>query len=565
MKNYLLVLLMVLGNAWYISAQSYNDTFESDIAEGSTYEMNEEDIRFRFMNLPSCIEVQWTDEIKNFIKSKLKHKDYTQKLLGRTFMYAPYVEKCILEKGLPLDLQALYVIESGLNPKAISSAGAGGLWQLMPETAKTYGVNITANVDERFDPYKSTKAAMTLLKALHKKYDDWALALAAYNAGPARVDWAIKHGKSTNFWKIRRFMMKETQNYVPAFLAASYILQNYPWHNIKPKLPELDLQISSGVLVKEFMSFTTISQVTDIPISTLEELNPSYINDFVPPSTEGSYVILPSRVRNLFENYINTPLGERADFSSKPIIYDRSDNGDENYIKTTVTVSTGDDLGQIADAFNCYAHNVKAWNSMSSFYISKNQELVIYVPKISESYKVPVVINEVLAYNESQKSSIEIIANVQESIAVVPVIVEQTPLFVVKSADVVLQNVAQVEVSKVETPVILVAEIQPAVPTEQPIASATSNLLSITAMMQPVEDKKEVVYTNPLLKQIASQTKIIAANNVKYIYHFMGRNESLMDIAEYYENVTVENLLALNGFKDGAMPAVGSKIKVKLL
>jgi membrane-bound lytic murein transglycosylase D len=724
MKQFILILLLIVGHAMQLTAQSYNDTFESDIADGSTYEINEEDIRYRFMNLTSCIEPQWTDEIKNFIKSRLKHKESTQKILGRTFMYAPYVEKCITENGLPLDLQALYIIESGLNPRAISSAGAGGLWQLMPETAKSYGVSISSNVDERFDPYKSTQAAMNLLKALHKKYNDWALALAAYNAGPARVDWAIKHGKSTDFWKIRRFMMKETQNYVPAFLAASYVMQNYPWHNIKPKLPELDLQISAVVKMKEYMSFSTISQIIDVPVTTIQELNPSYINDFIPATMEGSYVIVPARVRRTFENYINTPVNERIDISGKPIIFDRSSNGDDNYVKTTVTVSPGDNLSQVAEAFNCYAHNIKAWNFMTSLYIGKEQDLSVYVPKVSETYSqptsamdqgtlvgitnnsaapvvtttpvvvepiptpiaaventvvygrqeavssapvvvestpiasientvvygrqeavssapvvvestpiasientvvygrqeavslVPVVVeptsivaveNTVVYGRQEAVSSVPVIVEPtpiaaventvvygrQEAVSSVPVIVEPTPIAAVENTvapvivavvpnEVETNNLTSVLVAKaavgIETkdvpkleviPQGDVAEVtQPSSTTQQPQELMnTSTNLSVTEMMkQPDAEKNEVAYSNPLLKQIANKSQTIETPTTqKFIYHYLGRNESLMDVAEYYENITVEDLLALNGYKEGSMPTVGAKIKIKSL
>jgi membrane-bound lytic murein transglycosylase D len=684
MKQFILILLLIVGYSTHLTAQSYNDTFESEIADGSTYEINEEDIRFRFMNLTSCIEPQWTEEIKNFIKARLKHKESTQKILGRTFMYAPYVEKCITENGLPLDLQALYIIESGMNPRAISSAGAGGLWQLMPETAKSYGVHISSNVDERFDPYKSTQAAMNLLKALHKKYNDWALALAAYNAGPARVDWAIKHGKSTDFWKIRRFMMKETQNYVPAFLAASYVMQNYPWHNIKPKLPELDLQISSVIKMKEYMSFSTISQITDIPVTTIQELNPSYMNDFIPATTEGSYVIIPARVKRTFENYINTPVNERIDISSKPIIFDRSDNGDDNYVKTTVTVSPGDNLSQVAEAFNCYAHNIKAWNFMTSLYIGKEQELSVYIPRVSETYSQPITLidqgtlvstpitqnpitqpveavitqpiaapventveygrqeaassvsvimettpaittpveNTVVYGRQEAASSVSVIMETtpaittpventvvygrQEAASSVSVVMETTPavatpventvvygrqeaivatLVVAEAvlpkeidtniAESVLVTKSAVLVETKEAPKVEVvpqgdvAEVtKPALTTQQPQElMATSTNLSVSAMMKQLEeDKKEVVYTNPLLKQIANKSKATETPTTKkYIYHYLGRNESLMDVAEYYENITVEDLLALNGFKEGSMPTVGSKIKIKSL
>ncbi len=559
MKKSLLLFVFLLLGIFYVQGQSYNDTFEADMQDGSNYEMNEDDIRFRFMNLTSCITPQWTEEIKVFIKGKLKHRESTERLLGKAAMYAPFVEKCIAENELPMDLQALYVIESGLNPRAISRAGAGGLWQLMPETAKTYGVNISTYVDERFDPYKSTQAAMKLLKELHNKYNDWALALAAYNAGPARVDWAIKHGKSTDYWKIRRFLMKETQNYVPAFLAASYVLQSYSWHNIRPRLPELDLQVTSVMKMKEFMSFTTISQVTDIPISIIQQLNPSYINDFIPATTDGNFVILPSRVRNVFENYLNTPTAERQDISSKPIIFNTSANSNDLYVKTQVTVSPGDNLDQIAEAFNCHAQNIKSWNYMASSYISRGQDLNIYIPKVSDSY-VPQATNiDAIAAAAAVKPIEQTVVVEKSLVASVGNMPTSEPMgMVVKSVVMPIMDVMPAP------PVVIAVAQTQVIQTPTPVQSTPTIQLAISAVMVEVNTEvKEQVFTNPLLQKLHFHKKAKEESN--FMYHFIGRNESLNDIAERYGNTTVSDILALNGFNENTMPSVGMKIKVKVL
>ena len=138
---------------------------------------------------------------------------------------------------MPADIKYLSVVESALNPIAKSRVGAGGLWQFMPGTGKVYGLAINSRIEEQSDPHKSTKAAIRYLKRLYNKYQNWELALAAYNSGPGRVNRAIRRGKSRNFWRIKKYLPKETRNYVPAFVAANYIVNNYHLHHLNPQYP----------------------------------------------------------------------------------------------------------------------------------------------------------------------------------------------------------------------------------------------------------------------------------------------------------------------------------------
>ena len=175
---------------------------------------------------------------------------------------------------MPLDLKFLSVVESALNPMAVSRSGAVGLWQFMPATGREYGLKISRYVDERKDPVKSTLAAIKYLKKQYNRYGNWELALAAYNGGPGRVNRAIKRGRSKNFWRIRKYLPRETRNYVPAYIAATYIANFYHMHDLVPIYPDLELQLTESVKVYETLNFSEIEAITGTPEYIIEILNP---------------------------------------------------------------------------------------------------------------------------------------------------------------------------------------------------------------------------------------------------------------------------------------------------
>ncbi len=367
-----------------VSAQSFQDSYEAAMEEMKNihYAPTEEsDIELRVLNIDGPVHGVWNEDIRKFILHRLKQSTYTGEIIGRSVMYAPFIEKVLQENDMPIELFYLCLVESQFNTRTVSYAGAAGLWQLMPETARLMGLKVNSYIDERFDPYKSTEAAVKYLKYLHTELNDWGLAIAGYNMGPGRISNLIKDGKGSNFWELRNYLPIETQNYLPAFIASNYLMQYYPWHNIRPVLPNLDLQLTGAIKLTETISFATVSQLTALPIATIQTLNPAYRKDFLPENPDGNYLILPKRVIPQVQEYLNSPVAYRVSLMDKPIIQTASINPNSYYERVKITIGADDNVFNLAKAFDCSPSNIRAWNSLSSFYVSVGQQIRIFQPK----------------------------------------------------------------------------------------------------------------------------------------------------------------------------------------
>ena len=257
----------------------------------------EKTIENRIATLPSSVDVKYNSEVKRRIKQyTVQQRSTCEILLGRSSIYFPIFEDIFQEKGLPQDLKYLSVVESGLRPIATSRSGAAGLWQFMRPTGRMMGLEINRTVDERRDVVKSTEAAADYLLYLYKRFDDWTLAIAAYNCGPGNLRKAIrKSGGKRSFWEIKNYLPKETREYVPKFIAMSYVMNYYYEHDLVPELPNDNLINTSSAQVFEKINLRTLSEELDIELSVLKTLNPSYIRNYIPQSENGIYsLVLPT-------------------------------------------------------------------------------------------------------------------------------------------------------------------------------------------------------------------------------------------------------------------------------
>lgn len=240
------------------------------------------------------MDVTYNKDVKKFVKKYIsKDRTGTELLLGRQTTFLPIFEKYIEEFQLPRELKNLPIIESSLNPNAESQVGAKGLWQFMPSTGRMYGLTINDYVDERCDPVKSTIAGLSYLKDLYARYGDWKLAIASYNCGPGRVDKAIQRADKSSFEGIKKYLPKETQAYVAKFIATSYVMDNYFFHDLRPIYPEYTLQFVKVVKVHKRTTLKKIAKQTGMSLDIIQKLNPSYRKGIIPPSADGNFIIIP--------------------------------------------------------------------------------------------------------------------------------------------------------------------------------------------------------------------------------------------------------------------------------
>ena len=269
---------------------------DSDCMKGSNPYFPESVYIDRLVKMPTVMEMAYNEVVRKYIDTYVegKMREKVSYMLGAANFYIPIFEEALEAYGLPLELKYLPIIESALNPSAVSRAGAAGLWQFMTSTAKIYGLTVNSLVDERRDPIKSTWAAARYLKDLYDIYKDWNLVIAAYNCGPGNVNKAIKRteGKA-DYWEIYYNLPKETRGYVPAFIAANYVMTYYCDHNICPMQTDLSMTTDT-IHVNRQLHFKQIAEVCDIPMDEIRDLNPQYRRDIIPGNSQECILRLPN-------------------------------------------------------------------------------------------------------------------------------------------------------------------------------------------------------------------------------------------------------------------------------
>lgn len=358
----------------------------------------------RLYSLPTKMELAFNPVVKQQIEYYAgRRKSQVSYMLGEGKYYFPIFEEALDREGLPLELKYLPVIESALNPTARSRVGASGLWQFMAATGKMYDLEINSLVDERFDPHKSTDAAVKYLKSLYSKYSDWNLVIAAYNCGPGNVDKAIRRsGGLTDYWSIYPFLPRETRGYVPIFIAATYIMNYYQEHGIDPSIGTKPVSMDSVVINKN-LHFQQISDVLNIPIDDIRRYNPQFKNDMIPGEYKGYSLNLPMDKLTAFIDK------EESIFAYKPDQFlnhrkvaglDVVSGGSSSNTKTiTYRVKKGDTLSKVASRYGVSSTQIKSWNSLSSNKLNVGRRLKIYrmVAPTAES----TIFNTELASNTS--------------------------------------------------------------------------------------------------------------------------------------------------------------------
>jgi membrane-bound lytic murein transglycosylase D len=338
------------------------------------------EIKSKIQNVVSIVSPKYNAYVKSYLRTYLElHPGNTEIMLGRTGLYFPLFEKMLAENNMPDDLKYLSIVESSLNPIATSSAGAAGLWQFMRPTGREYGLQVTKYVDERRDPEKSTKAAITYLKKLYNRFGSWELAMAAYNAGPGRVNSAVKRAGSHDYWKVSRFLPRETRAYVPGFIAASYVANYYGDHGLIPEQPARNLSHTQLIKVYNGISFSEINKITGVPFKVIKQLNPTYSRNYIPRSVYGYVLQLPESVSQVFLNEIDDP----ASAHMVQVTVESPDlteviQFEEKLVMHEYLVVRGDNLTTISNVHQCTIDELRKWNNLNNSNLAIGQSLKIY-------------------------------------------------------------------------------------------------------------------------------------------------------------------------------------------
>ena len=348
--------------------------------------------RLQEMDEKSPFHIEYNQGLENIIKSFLKNRKRSfERLMAVSEFYFPLFEEAFDKQNVPLEIKYLAVVESALNPKAVSRVGATGLWQFMYQTGKQYGLKIDSYVDERSDPLKATEAAAQYMKNMYAIFGDWDLVLASYNSGPGNVAKAIRRsGGQQNYWNIRKNLPKETQGYLPAFLATMYIYEYHKEHGIKPEKAPIKQFATDTVMIKRQMSFKQISELIDIPVAQLQILNPSYKLNVVPAYNDQTHFLrLPQDKMAVFTSneskiyaYVDREanLRERPFQIVRPIVTQDSVNTFQRLAQAKVRyyrVKRGDNLSTIAQKYDVAVDDLKKWNNIRGNKVAYGKNLKI--------------------------------------------------------------------------------------------------------------------------------------------------------------------------------------------
>ena len=335
------------------------ETITTDTALDSLYTA-------RLNALVSPIHLPYNELVRSYIKRYTDSSGLMSRVLSLGQYYFPMIEEELIRAELPVELRAMAIIESALQATAISRVGAGGLWQFMPVTARAYGLEVNSMVDERFDPAKSTVAACKYMKDLYKMYDDWSLAIAAYNCGPGNVNKALARtgGNPTSFWEVYWHLPRETRGYVPAFIAATYAYAYHEAHNIKYSNPPMPIAVDT-VHVDRVIHLEQISSTIDVTTDALKLLNPQYKLDIIPASNKSYALKLPT-------NRITEYIAQQDAIFAKDSLYLKEYLNPTAVQKkiaeapTVYRVKKGDTLGAIARRYGVTTKQLMTWNNLKS-------------------------------------------------------------------------------------------------------------------------------------------------------------------------------------------------------
>ena len=339
----------------------------------------------RLDSIKKDVPLDYNEYVQSYIDIYTHNRDEMGRVLGLTKYYFPIYEKAFRDAGIPDEIKYLSIVESKLDPYAVSRVGATGPWQFMFTTGKLYGLNVDDYVDERRDPIQASYAAAAYLKDAYEEFGDWLLAIASYNCGKSNVEHAIEKAGANDFWSIRPYLPVETRGYVPAFIAVTYVMNYYNRHNIIPQACNISLKTDT-VLVNKYVSLSSIAQVLGIDTKDLAVLNPAYKKQIINGTNSvPRRLVVPefdkSKYGALYEALNNSTVLPIA----PKVVYASYHETKEEEIPAFHKVRRGETLDDIADTYGIELHDLKAWN-----HLHKNKAVVGQKLRLSEATDEPV-------------------------------------------------------------------------------------------------------------------------------------------------------------------------------
>lgn len=352
----------------------------------------------RIEKIQTPIPLCYNDQVQDYIDMyAMRKRDLTERVMGLSNLYFPLYEQILDQQELPLEFKYLSIVESALNPTAVSRVGATGLWQFMYGTGKLYNLKINSFIDERRDPTKATLAACQYFKDMYAIYNDWLLVIAAYNCGAGNVNRAIaRSGGKKTFWEISKYLPKETRGYVPAFIAVTYLMNYSSEHNLTAVPPVMTYQDADTVMIDQKVSLKSVADAINVPVEILSYLNPIYKRGIIPDSDEPLTLRMPSNkintyLANVSNIYRPVETMSQGVFVDNEISMDSKSNG---MIKKYHRVLRGEHLQSIARRYDCSVDELKDWNHIRGSRLKVGQKLAVYVPAGNKADKALIVIQD---------------------------------------------------------------------------------------------------------------------------------------------------------------------------
>ena len=520
--------------------------------------------RLKILDEKSPFNIEYNVGLENVIKSFLKYrKKAFERLMGISQFYFPIFEEALAAQNIPLEIKYLAVVESALNPRAVSRVGATGLWQFMYQTGKQYDLKVDTYVDERSDPLKASKAATQYMKNMYGIFGDWDLVLASYNTGPGNVAKAIRRsGGKQNYWNIRPYLHKETQGYVPAFLATMYIFEYHKEHGIVPNKAVANQFATDTVLVKRALTFKQISDLLDVPVAELQFLNPSYKREVIPQVAGFDYFLkLPLDKIALFtsnEERIYAYASYEDSLREKPFTSMLASNSASELSNSSNIkyhkVRRGESLSKISNRYGITMSELKKWNHLRSNKAPLGRSLKIYSTEesIASSSKIQTKLDTTAVKETSALASNTNKVFKEEKVVSYK---DVTKIYKVKSGD----NISEIA-NKYD---VAIADIKKwnklrgtNINTGQKL-KIIKNERVVTTVRKEVKSEKAIVDTKTQITLALKDTNSGESQNNKDFYEVQ-KGDNLLSIAKKF-NVSIEDLKEWNNLDDSNVQ-MGSKL-----